>query len=800
MQRPLAPGVSAELARERAALVSEVRYELRFEIPESAGTPVTGKATVRFKLKNAPEGGLALDFVSAAAVNEHLLLPPGSLKAGENAFSFGFTANDGPLNRRPEFLYTLLVPARARELFPCFDQPDLKARFALSLVVPSSWAALANSPGALTDGVWRFETTEPLSTYQFAFAAGLWTVVERGGVRVFHRESDPAKAEDGVEAVLRRGEAARKWMEDYTGVPMPYRKLDYAVVPGFQYGGMEHPGAVYLNARRIFLDAAATEDERLSRASLIAHEIAHLWFGDYVTMRWFDDVWLKEVYANFFADKIAAAEFADADHDLRFVLQNHAHAYEVDRTAGAHPIRQPLENLDGAGALYGPIVYRKSPVVMRQLEARLGPAGLRAGLREYLRRHRWGNASWDDLLAALAPHDAGDLRAWARAWLSEKGRPTLAASVSLAPDGKTSRVRVTRTGPHNWGQRLEVAYGTREGARGLPVACDCAFVDAPGGAGLEPPLWLLPDRRGLGYGRMALDAPTRAFLLKEVERVEEPATRGVAWLALWEDALDGLAAPEEFLDAIARSLAAERQELLLSRLLRWQRDFHWRFLTPACRAERGPRLEALLWSRVEAVKTPSLKKAFFKSWSQLAETPVAVARMTRVWRREERVAGLALDEDEETALALELAVRGVDVLGEQAARLRGDDRRARLEFLRPAALGDQSWFVPRRATEGRRPESWVEDGLRLLNHPLRAERALALLPEALRLLPEVQRTGDIFFPSAWLEAVLWGHGDPRAAAAAEAFLAAEGSRLDPRLRALCEARFDALRAAARARG
>jgi aminopeptidase N len=777
-----APGVPVELAKERAALVSDVRYQLHFEVPASTALPVAGKVTVRWKLKSVPEGGLQLDFMGAAG--EHITVP--DAKPGDNVFTSTFTAADGPLNRRTDFLYTLFVPARAREAFPCFDQPDLKARFELSLGLPAGWKAVSNAPGMEKDGVWRFETSDLLATYQFAFAAGAWTVSDKGdGVRVFHRETDEAKALEGVAAVLSRGALARKWMEEYTGVLMPYKKLDYVVVPGFQYGGMEHPGALYLNARRTFLDAAATEDERLKRASLIAHEVAHLWFGDHVTMRWFDDVWLKEVYANFFADKIVAPEFASVDHRLRFLMQNHAYAYEVDRTSGTNPILQPLENLAGAGALYGPIVYQKSPVVMRQLEARLGPSGLRAGLREYLQKHGRGNATWDDLVAALAPYDSGDLKAWADAWVRLEGRPSLRAEVSLGPNGKSRRVKVLSEGP--WAQSVEVAYG----GKSLPAKARAGAVDAAGGGGLEPPRWLLPDAHGLGYGRMRLDAATRAWLLANVGSIEEPSTRGVAWLALWEDALDGLVGAAEFKAAIEKTLPGEEQELLVARLLRWHADWHWRF--SKARDGKG---EALFWRLANAAKTPSLKKTYLKAWAR--ETADA-AKLRKVWARELKLPGLALDDEEETSLALELAVRGEDVLDAQAARLSNPDRRARLEFLKPAALGDQAWFVPLRTPEGRRKESWVEDGLRLLHHPLREKEALTLLPETLRLLPEVKRTGDIFFPAAWLEAALSGHGSPEAAKQAADFLAAEGGRLDPRLKALCQARFDALYAAARSR-
>ena len=173
------------------------------------------------------------------------------------------------------------------------------------------------------------------------------------------------------------------------------------LLPAFQFGGMEHAGAIFYNAPSLFLDKTATQNQHLSRASLIAHETAHMWFGDLVTMKWFDDVWLKEVFANFMAAKIVNPTFPDIDHELRFFLQHYPPAYDVDRTAGANPIRQTLDNLKDAGSLYGPIIYQKAPIVMRQLEQMLGPDELRDGLREYLARFAFSNATWTDLIEIL---------------------------------------------------------------------------------------------------------------------------------------------------------------------------------------------------------------------------------------------------------------------------------------------------------------------------------------------------------------------------------------------------------------
>src|SRR6185436_14065357 len=409
-------------------------------IPRDKSAPIKGHEVVSFTLSDA-SSPLSLDFASAPA--GHLVYPPSALHAGENRIEIEFDAGTAPLNRNEEFLYTIFVPARAHEAFPCFDQPDLKARWTLSLDVPDGWEALGNgaeSSKTSRDGRTRiaFTETQPISTYVFAFAAGRFSVerAERNGrqMRMLHRETDAAKVARNRDAIFDLHAAALTWMEQYTGIPYPFGKFDFLLVPAFQFGGMEHAGAIFYNASGLLLDPSATQNDLLNRASVISHETAHMWFGDLVTMKWFDDVWMKEVFANFMAAKIVNPSFPAINHDLRFLLNYYPPAYDVDRTDGSNPIRQPLANLNEAGTLYGNIIYDKAPIVMRQLEALVGADTLRDGLREYLARFAFGNATWADLIQILDGRTPEDLAAWSHAWVEEPGRPTITTDVTFNAD------------------------------------------------------------------------------------------------------------------------------------------------------------------------------------------------------------------------------------------------------------------------------------------------------------------------------------------------------------------------------
>ena len=375
------PGIPLELATARAARISDLRYNLSLTIPETATAAITGSNAISFELTTAA-APLVVDFATSRNhvigvkangrsaeftwVNGHIVVEAEALAVGRNIIEVTFTAGVPSLNRNADFLYALFVPARAHLAIPCFDQPDLKARWSLRLNVPERWQAVSNgavvSRMATTDdggsgsrssdpaarALVVFAETEPLPTYLFSFVVGEFKVetAQRGArtFRMFHRETDAKKVERNREAIFDLHARALAFMEEYTDIPYAFGKFDFVLIPAFQFGGMEHAGKILYNASGLMLDESATQNQYLGRASVIAHETAHMWFGDLVTMRWFNDVWMKEVFANFMAAKIVNPSFPDVNHELRFLLSHYPAAYEVDRTPGTNAIRQPLAN------------------------------------------------------------------------------------------------------------------------------------------------------------------------------------------------------------------------------------------------------------------------------------------------------------------------------------------------------------------------------------------------------------------------------------------------------------------------
>jgi aminopeptidase N len=504
-------------------------------------------------------------------------------------------------------------------------------------------------------------------------------------------------------------------------------------------------------------------------------------------MRWFNDVWMKEVFANFMAAKIVNPSFPNVNHELRFLLAHYPAAYEVDRTPGANPIRQVLENLNEAGGMYGAIIYQKAPIVMRHLEALLGEDNFRDGLREYLKAHAFANATWTDLIDVLDRRTPLDLQQWSRSWVDMPGRPSI-ETILETKNGVITKLAFRQKDTWNrnliWPQQLRVAIGGVNPAEaGRPemvinVELTGREVEVKEAVGRPAPRYVLPNGKGWAYGGFTLDTATLAYLMTNLPAIEDPLTRGSAWVALWDALLDGQVTPDAFLDLTFRSLPRESDEQMTSRILGYASNTWWRFLDAPQRTTRAARFESLLREGLAAANTPSQKASWLGALRNNALTPATVTWLRQVWEKKENVAGLPLAEADYTALALELAVRQVDgwsdILKTQLSRIENPDRRGRFEFVMPALSADpaerEKWFLALRDVNNRRREPWVLEGLGYLHHPLRADASKKYVQPSLELLWEIQKTGDIFFPKRWLDATLGGHQSREVADTVRAFL------------------------------
>jgi aminopeptidase N len=521
-----------------------------------------------------------------------------------------------------------------------------------------------------------------------------------------------------------------------------------------------------------------------------------MWFGDLVTMRWFNDVWMKEVFANHMAAKIVNPAFPAVNHDLRYLLSYYPQAYDVDRTAGTNEIRQPLRNLNEAGTLYGAIIYQKAPIVMRQLETLLGADAFRDGLRDYLKRHAFGNATWADLIALLDGRTPEDLEAWSRAWVEERGRPIIRTELTMSA-GRIRRLVLTQSDPYPargliWNQRIQVAVGGRSvggsgttptvgGSRTAPaqisVQLNAARVDVPEARGL-PADFVLPNGGGIAYGELHLDPASLKWLTANLPSIDDELTRGSAWVALYDAMLNAEVKPDAFLALALRALPREKNELNISRILSYLREAYWRHSSPAARTRLAPRVELALRLGLDGASMTSLKSVWFSALRDTALTAPTIEWLTRVWKQEEKVPGLTLAETDFVRLAQDLAVRGVpgssSILDQQFERIKNPDRKLQFAFVRPAISGDvrerDAWFASLADVANRRHEPWVLEGLRYLHHPLRSAASEKHIEPSLSLLREIQRTGDIFFPKRWMDATLSGHQSPAAAATVRAFV------------------------------
>lgn len=794
-------GVSQQMAQVRSEMISALSYHLTLQVPEEKSELIKGQSTITFQLKDKKET-LYLDFKAdqqqlkalivnndtipnPMIVNEHIRLPKRSLQKGENTIFIRFDAGDGALNRNDNYFYALFVPDRARTAIPCFDQPDIKGRFSVTMKIPEQWMGIANGPKTLTqynDGykTIEFGATQPISTYLWAFSAGTFqytsTTWHNREIGLYHMVKDSAKYNRNAATIFNQVTESLDWLEDYTQVNYPFQTYNLVAIPSFQFGGMEHPGATYYRAEKIFLDENPTREEELSRANLIAHETAHMWFGDLVTMTWFEEVWLKEVFANYMADKITQPWFQEMDHQLRFLLAHFPAAYSVDRTTGANPIGQQLDNLENAGTLYGQIIYHKSPIVMNQLEHLAGSEQLQMGIRDYIKDFAYGNATWNDLINRVDQYAEDDLKVWSQAWVFEPGRPVISFAPSIQDEG-TWLIRQQPEHPTEsntnvyWPQRINMLQDT--------VLYSYDLFDARLRVNENPEhaatLFLADER---GYGLVRMTSPQVDYWLEHASDLKSGLLRGRLCINLYENLLDENIHPEAFIHYLVKMIQRDEEPLLIGLYSRYLTTAYWQLLPRANSNLLEAPISEALWTRMTNASNSATKKTLFRAWQNITCSDEALNYMAALCTGQQTIEGINISEQDKISLVCELGVKGwpeMDSLINQVSEsLKDDNKKQLLSFIAPALSNDATvrdeFFLSLSQLENRQKEGWVGTALRQLHHPLQQSTSIQYLPKTLEMLEEIQMTGDIFFPIGWLNSSFGSYSTDKAYHIADDFL------------------------------
>lgn len=481
----------------------------------------------------------------------------------------------------------------AQRVFAAFDQPDLKARVSAAVTAPENWTVIGNGLARPAgDGRWELAVTPPMSTYLVTLVAGPYVSIstEHRGVPfgLHARQSLAAPLRRDAEEILAVTRACFDRYREIFAEPYPYDSYDQAFVPELESGAMENPGCVTFRDDFLF-PSAVTRTERQLRAMVIAHEMAHMWFGDLVTMRWWNDVWLSESFATYMGFQVLteATGFTGAWTD--FALARKTRGYDADQRTSAHPVApepRDVPDTDAARSGYDDISYAKGASALRQLVAWLGWPAFLAGINDYFARYRFGCATLADLLDCLSRAAGTDLGEWAGPWLRSPGVDTLTVS-RAEPPGRVGCLSHAGGRPHRvWiGVYDEGPGGLALRAR-IPVLvpADAAAVVLPAAAVRPGPGLLLPNDGDFSYCKIRLDPASRDVLATSLGRLADPLSRAVAWNGVRDLVRDGELAPRQYLALATRHLPAETDGSITAHVLGYAR---WtvadRYLPPGMR-------------------------------------------------------------------------------------------------------------------------------------------------------------------------------------------------------------------------
>ena len=612
-----------------------------------------------------------------------------------------------------EYLYTGFEPYQAHRLFPCFDQPDLKATYELTVTAPDDWEVV--SAGRMLDeektaeGRRRrsYEQTAMFSTYLFAVVAGPYNVVKKDHegleLGLYCRASmfEHMDSDELFETTIR----GLEFYSDFFGTPYPFTKYDQLFVPEFNWGGMENVGAVTYTDQLIFRDPP-THTMRVRRAEVVLHELAHMWFGDLVTMEWWNDLWLNESFATFIAYLALddSQQFGTPWQDFNTRVKSPA--YHDDQLPTTHPIADEIGTTDETFLNFDQITYGKGASTLRQLVAMIGNDAFREGLHTYFRRHSFGNTTLADFLAALQEGSGQDLIKWSARWLKTSSVNTLAAEWTAAGD-KIDRLRLIQSAPDEHPtlrqHTVEVAL-VSEDAGGIsvdaiPVSLDGAETLVPGASGRAVPSMVFPNFRDLTYAKIALDRASIDFVKSRLPAITDPFFRQLVWSSLWEMVRDRQLSSIDFLDLVEDHLTAETSlaivEVGAARVARTLASY----VPEEAKAARSRSLVAAARAALDTAPEGDHRVVWTRAILGAASDPEDLALAGRLVDETEGVTGSRIDQEMRWQVAIRWAAHAMsgadDRLADEAERDpsdRGQRATLRGQVAKPAPdVKEETW-------------------------------------------------------------------------------------------------------------
>ena len=745
--------LTREEAQERAELLDASRTLVHLDLSHDDGSAdvTTFRSTTTVHIDVAHEGATFLD-IDAAEVHrvelDGVVLPTEvftgtrvlitDLTTGPHVIEVDATmrySRDGRgLHRFVDptdgvvYLHSQFEPFHALQVFACFDQPDLKTVFELTVDAPAGWVVVSNEPAIVRPdeghaGRWSFAPTPLMSTYLAAVVAGGYvstsSVYRRGDasevpLRLFIRRSLAEHLEaDELFDLTRAGlEYFERVFDRY-----PYAKYDQLFVPEFSAGAMENPGCVTFTEAYVFR-SRVTDTVRERRAETIRHEMAHMWFGDLVTMRWWDDLWLNESFATFMSvlAMVDATRWEDAW--VTFLDAEKSWAKFQDQLPSTHPIADEMPDVESVHQNFDGITYAKGASVLRQLVAWVGQDEFLAGCRDYFLRHAWGNTTLSDFLAALERSSGRELGPWRDEWLRTTGVNLLTPTVEVDADGTYEQVVIVQSDPAPlWRteghtpilRRHRLAVGVYDLTDGalvrrerveLDVEDETTVVDAL--AGVRAGDLLLLNDDDLTFARIALDERSLETATAHLDAFVDPMPRGLVWAAAWDMLRDALLPASRFVDLVVHNLAHDEQVGVLQRLLMRAVGAADRFAAP----ENREHLRSALREQAHAALTRCApgsdhQLAWFRHWALLASSDADLAALAEQLEGSDRFPGLVVDTDLRWAIVIALARSGYADESTIEAELTRDD----------TDLGQRQAMTARAIRPDRAAKAWAREKL-----------------------------------------------------------------------------------------